>query len=201
MSRVAFVTDTTCNLPDELTRRYNVHLVPVYVIFEDKSYKDYIEMPPAEFYPRLVAYKAAGKMPTTSQPSPEDFRAMYASLAAQGYTDILSMHLTSKSSGTYQSAAIAAGMLTDVRVHVVDTLTTSMQMGFMLIEAMDAIEAGQSVEQAMALIESHQGQIVPVFYGDGCRSSRSVRAHRRCRESHGSGGVRKTGHWRPRRCT
>jgi DegV family protein with EDD domain len=153
MSRVAFVTDTTCNLPDELTRRYNVHLVPVYVIFEDKSYKDYVEMPPAEFYRRLVEYKAAGKMPTTSQPSPEDFRAMYAALATQGYTDILSVHLTSKSSGTYQSAAIAAGMMTDVRVHVVDTLTTSMQMGFMLIEAMDAINAGKTIEQAIAIIE------------------------------------------------
>ncbi|HET7377077.1 MAG TPA: DegV family protein, partial [Anaerolineae bacterium] len=105
MTKVAFVTDSTCNMPEELMRQHDIQMVSVYVIFDGKSYRDYYDMPPAMFYQRLAEQKAAGKaMPTTSQPTPEDFRKVYADLAAQGYTDVLSVHLTSKSSGTYQSA-------------------------------------------------------------------------------------------------
>ena len=153
MSRIAFVTDSTCNLPDDLIRRYDVQIVPVYVIFGAQSYKDYVEMPPAEFYRRLAEFKAAGSMPTTSQPSPQDFRVVYAALAEQGFTDILSIHLTSKSSGTYQSAVLAAGMVNNVHVHVVDTGTTSMQMGFMLLDAIHALESGRSIAEALKIIE------------------------------------------------
>ncbi len=154
MTRVAYVTDTTCNLPDELIQRYHISVVPVYVIFDGQSYKDYVEMPPTEFYRRLAQYRAAGKgMPTTSQPSPEDFRATYTALATQGCTDIISIHVTAKSSGTCQSAQLAANMLSNVKVHVVDSTTTSMQMDFMLFEAIDVIDAGGSVESALAAIE------------------------------------------------
>ena len=112
MSRIAFVTDSTCNMPDELVRQHNITVVPVYVIFGDTSYKDYVEMPPAEFYSRLSEYKAAGKgMPTTSQPTPEDFRAAYAALAEKDYADIISIHVTAKSSGACQSAQLASGMV------------------------------------------------------------------------------------------
>ena len=155
MSRVAFVTDTTCNLPDDLRERYNIQVVPVYVMFGEKSYKDYEELPPAEFYRRLIEYRAAGKgMPTTSQPTPEDFRRTYSALAGQGYTDILSIHVTAKSSGTYQSAELARSMLTEpVNVSVVDSGSTSMHMGFMLLEAIQAVEQGGGIEAALAAID------------------------------------------------
>ncbi len=154
MSLVAFVTDSTCNLPDDLVQQYRITVVPVYVIFGEQSYKDYVEMPPVEFYRRLIEYKAAGKgMPKTSQPSPEDFRAVYAELATQGFSDIISIHVTAKSSGTCQSAQLAANMLGNVKVHVVDSGTTSMQMDFMLFEAMQVVAAGGSVDEALAAIE------------------------------------------------
>ncbi len=153
MTRIAFVTDTTCNLPDELVQQYGVTVVPVYVNFGAESYKDYVEMPPAEFYRRLAAFKAAGQMPKTSQPSPEDFRATYTALAEQGYTDIISIHVTAKSSGTCQSAQLAANMLDHVKVHVVDSGTTSMQMDFMLFDAAEAVRAGGDVVEALAAIE------------------------------------------------
>jgi len=154
MSRIAFVTDTTCNLPDELRRRHDITVVPVYVIFGESSYKDYVEMPPAEFYRRLAEQKAAGRgMPTTSQPTPEDFRAAYANLAGQGFSDIVSIHVTAKSSGTCQSAQLASTMVSGVNVHVVDSATTSMHMGFMLLEAIQAAAAGGSPTDALAAIE------------------------------------------------
>jgi DegV family protein with EDD domain len=154
MARIAFVTDSTCNMPDDLVQQHHITVVPVYVMFGETSYKDYVEMPPAEFYRRLVEYKAAGKgMPTTSQPTPEDLRAAYAVLAGQGYTDIISIHVSAKSSGTWQSAQIAARMLTGVTVHAVDSATTSMLMGFMLLEAIQAVAAGGGVAEALAAID------------------------------------------------
>src|SRR5512145_687446 len=110
MPHIAFVTDSTCNMPDDLVRQHGITVVPVYVIFGESSYKDYVDLPPAEFYRRLAEYKAAGKgMPTTSQPTPHDFRSAYTALAERGATDIISIHVTAKSSGTCQSAQLAAG--------------------------------------------------------------------------------------------
>jgi fatty acid kinase fatty acid binding subunit len=154
MSRIAFVTDTTCNLPDEIIQSHEISIVPVYVIFGDQSFKDYVELQPVEFYRRLVEYKAAGKgMPTTSQPTPEDFRLCYAGLAQKGFTDIISIHVTAKSSGTCHSAELANTMVPEVNVHVVDSTTTSMHMSFMLFEAIEAVKKGGNVADALEAIE------------------------------------------------
>jgi fatty acid-binding protein DegV len=76
MSAIALVTDSTANLPDELIRQYGVTVVPLYVRFGDTVQKDYVELPPAEFYKRLAEVKAAGgELPKTSQPTPADFQA------------------------------------------------------------------------------------------------------------------------------
>jgi DegV family protein with EDD domain len=155
MSKIAFVTDTTCNLPEALKEKHNIIVVPVYVVFGEESFKDYEEMPPAEFYRRLGEYRASGKgMPTSSQPTPEDFRKVYSSLAQQGYTDIISIHVTAKSSGTCQSAELASSMLTEeVKVHVVDSASTSMHMGFMLLDAIGTANNGGSAEEALEAID------------------------------------------------
>jgi DegV family protein with EDD domain len=154
MSRIAFVTDTTCNMPDELIQSNNISIVPVYVIFGEQSLKDYIELKPVDFYRRLAKYKASGKgMPTTSQPTPEDFRLCYSTLAQQGFTDIISIHVTAKSSGTCHSAELANTMVPEVNVHVVDSTTTSMHMSFMLLEAIETVNKGGDVADALEAIE------------------------------------------------
>ena len=156
MPKIAFVTDSTVNMPEALVQAYGIHVVPVYVLFGEESLRDYVDISPEAFYKRLAQYKReTGNMPTTSQPSPEDFRQVYEALAGQGYTDILSVHLTAKASGTYQSAKLAASMVAgQVRVHVVDTETVSMAMGFMLIAAIEAVRAGGGVSEAIAAIEA-----------------------------------------------
>ncbi len=153
-SPVAFVTDSTCNLPTDLVERYGITVVPVYVIFGDQSYRDGEEITTEAFYRQLMAYKErTGQMPTTSQPSPADFQAAYERLAAKGVKEIVSVHVSAKASGTCQSAQMAADALPNVRVHVVDSGTTSMQMGFMLLEAIQAVEAGGGSAAALAAIE------------------------------------------------
>jgi DegV family protein with EDD domain len=155
MHSIRIVTDTTVNMPPEIAERHAVTIVPVYVIFGDKSYKDYVEMTPDIFYVMLAETKArGGEMPKSSQPSPGDFELVYKDLAAQGAQDIISIHVTAKSSGTVNSASIAKDMVASkVRVHVVDSATTSMHMGYMIVEAARVIEAGGTLEQALAAIE------------------------------------------------
>jgi DegV family protein with EDD domain len=158
------------------------------VLFGDTSYKDYEEMPPAEFYRQLGEYRAAGMgMPTTSQPTPEDFRAAYSALAKGGVTDIISIHVTAKSSGTCQSAHMAGDMLDDpVTVHVIDSETTSMQMGFMLLAAIQAIEAGGGVEEALAVInqvKAHSGLYFTVTDVEHLAASGRTEGHEKATEA------------------
>ncbi len=150
MSAIRFVTDSTANLPAEFAKQYNVKIVPVYVLFGEQSFRDYVEMPPAEFYARLAAVKAkGGAMPTSSQPSPADFVNVYNELIQEGAKYIISIHVTAKSSGTVNSATLAKSMVSGAEIHVVDSATTTMLIGYMIAEAAKA----RHVDEALAAIE------------------------------------------------
>ncbi|HEX9076592.1 MAG TPA: DegV family protein [Anaerolineae bacterium] len=155
MSAIALVTDSTANMPDELVRHYGVTVVPLYVRFGDTVQKDYVELPPAEFYKRLAKVKAAGgELPKTSQPTPGDFEATYRAIASGGAKDILSLHVAAKMSGTLNSAQVAGDAVSqETHVHVADSTTISMQMGYMLIQAAEMIRRGGGVQAALDAIE------------------------------------------------
>jgi len=164
MNKVALVTDSTSNLPPEMIAHYGIRVVPVYVNFGTESYKDYEELPPAKFYERLAATKAAGgEMPKTSQPSPDDFRRAYEDCLAAGAADVISVHVTAKASGTCASAELARSMVPGLNVHVVDSASTSMVMSYMLVEAHDALAAGGDVAAALAAIERVKAHSALVF--------------------------------------
>lgn len=151
MKEIRFVTDSTANLPSEFVQQYDVRIVPVYVIFGDKSYKDLVEMSVADFHARLVQVKAAGgAMPTTSQPSPADFVQTYNELMQEGAKHIISIHVTAKSSGTYGSAMLAKSMVSGAEIHVIDSGMTTMLMGYMIAEA---TKADNNLQAALAAIE------------------------------------------------
>jgi len=154
MKDVRFVSDSTANLPDEYREQYGISIVPVYVIFGDKSYKDYSEMSVAEFYRRTTEVKAqGGDMPKTSQPSPADFVTAYNALINEGAKHIISIHVTAKSSGTVNSATLAKDMVHGAEIHVIDSGTTTMLMGYMIAEAENALAQGGNVDAALAAIE------------------------------------------------
>jgi DegV family protein with EDD domain len=115
----AIVLDSTADFPEAPERFPNWRVVPLYVLFGDESYRDYVDLKPAEFYSRL---RTADELPTTSQPTPGDFLATYEGLS--GYDRIYSLHLSSALSGTYQSATTAAGERGD-KVRVVDSESAS----------------------------------------------------------------------------
>ncbi|MCL4486775.1 MAG: DegV family protein [Chloroflexi bacterium] len=155
MSAIALVTDSTANLPEELVRRYDVTVVPLYVRFGETVWKDYVELPPAEFYKHLAETRAAGgELPKTSQPTPSDFEGAYLALARGGAEDVLSVHVAAKMSGTLNSAQVAGEMVTpQTRVRAVDSTTISMQMSYMVVEAAEAIRHGGGIQEAVEAVE------------------------------------------------
>ncbi len=145
MKEVRFVTDSTANLPEDYRREHNVTVVPIYVIFGEQSYKDYAEISVAEFYKRMAeVLRKGGEMPKTSQPSPNDFVLVYQRLIREGAKHIISIHVSAKSSGTVNSAEIAKGMVEGAEIHVVDSGSTTMLIGYMIDEAQRVLGRGGS---------------------------------------------------------
>lgn len=140
---VRVVTDSTADIPDELAKELGITVVPIYVVFGDHTYRDRIDITEDEFYDRLVLNSVH---PTTSVPAPKDFADVYNKLAEET-DEILSIHLTSKASGTYNSALLARGLVDkECRIEVVDSLSVSMCLGLMVIEAAREARAGKSLE-------------------------------------------------------
>src|SRR5580765_5643419 len=113
-ANTAIVLDSTADFPDAQERFENWRMVPLYVRFGAESFRDYVELGPAEFYARL---RTATQLPTTSQPTPGDFLATYEELAK--YERIYSRQGSSKVSGTIESARTAAAEVGD-KVRVID---------------------------------------------------------------------------------
>jgi DegV family protein with EDD domain len=142
-ANTAIVLDSTADFPDAQDHFPNWRVVPLYVNFGTQSYKDGVELTAHEFYERL---RTSPELPTTSQPTPGDFAACYAELGA--YEHILSIHLASNLSGTYQSAVSAA----DDRVRVIDSETASVGISLLALAVQRRLERGTTDEEVDELV-------------------------------------------------
>ena len=146
-----FVTDSGTDLwlPSEQAAELNIHIMPLVVTLDDKSYREGVDITPEELY-RLL--EGTDSLPITSQPSAGDFAETYRRLAATD-SDILSIHLTSGLSGTYNAALAGAKMVPEAKVTHVDTKTLSAAAGWQVEAAARAGKAGWSKERILALME------------------------------------------------
>jgi DegV family protein with EDD domain len=135
------VLDSTADFPDAQERFPNWRVVPLYVRFGADSYRDYVDIGPAEFYERL---RTAEELPTTSQPTPQDFAAAYEELA--GLERVLVLTVSAKLSGTYASAQQAADE-TGGRVRVIDTATASAAIAMLGMAIRRRLEKGTTDEE------------------------------------------------------
>ena len=138
----ALVLDSTADFPDAQIRYPNMRVVPLYVRFGEESFRDYVELDPHGFYKRL---RSAPELPTTSQPTPQDFVSIYHALA--GYERIYSLHISSKLSGTFQSATLAAADEGD-RVRLVDTESASVGIGMLALAIQELLERGRRTRRS-----------------------------------------------------
>jgi DegV family protein with EDD domain len=143
------VTDSGSDVnlsPEELTK-LNITVVPLNVTLDGKTYREGLDIEPSEFYDRL---DSSENMPTTSQPSAGDFAETYRRLAETD-PDILSIHMSSGLSGTYNSALAGAELVSEANVTHFDTKTLSAAAGWQVKAAAKAIKAGWAVESALEL--------------------------------------------------
>jgi fatty acid kinase fatty acid binding subunit len=144
----AIVLDSTSDFPDAAARFPNMRVVPLYVHFGDETFRDYEDLDPHAFYEKL---RAAPQLPTTSQPTPDDFLRAYEELS--GYDRIYSVHLTSKLSGTFQSASLAAQELGGDKVRLVDSETASLAIAMLSLALQRRLERGTTDEEVEQLVE------------------------------------------------
>ncbi len=151
-AKVAIVVDSTAYLPQETIEQYNMHVIPLIVNWEGKSLKDNVDITADQFYQRL---KTAKEMPTTSQPSPGDFKEVFDKAAEQAES-IVCLTISQPLSGTYASAIAARQTIEGVPIEVIDSRSTTMGLGFMALAVAKAVAGGadykEAAEAARALI-------------------------------------------------
>ena len=151
MSKVALVTDSTSYIPKDIREKYPITVVPQVVIWEGQTYEDDVTITPEQFYTRL---RTAKVMPSTSQASVVNMHKAFSRLIDQGH-DVLGIFLSAKLSGTFQSAVLGRDQLTSgkEKVDYIDSNTTAMAMGFMVLSVARAAMDGASLADCKALAE------------------------------------------------
>ena len=151
MSKLAIVTDSTAYLPNELVEKHNLTITPLVVIWGEEVFEDGVDIQPSQFYTRLQTAKV---MPSTSQATPAAMRAAFEKLIEQDY-DVLGIFISSKLSGTIQSAIQAKDLMEKgaEKITVVDSETTAMALGFQVLAVSKAVADGASLDDALALAE------------------------------------------------
>jgi DegV family protein with EDD domain len=143
--RTAIVTDSTCDIPRRMIDELDIIVVPLHVIWSDDTYRDRVDLDPKEFYRRL---REDPDYPTTAHPTPEGFLETYQEAIQNGADEIVVITLSSELSGAFEAAS-QASTLTDTPVHVLDSKETTMGLGWQVLSAARAREAGADAEGMM----------------------------------------------------
>jgi len=147
------ITDSSCDLPEELRRRYHIHVVPLTVAIDGKEYAEGVDITPQEFQQKMLS---ASSLPKTSQPAPAVFARSFEEMAKDG--PILCLTISSKLSGTYQSACMARD-LANIPVTIFDTWAGSLALGIQTIKAAEWAAQGLSAQEIVERLTAYRGEM------------------------------------------
>ncbi|MEC0167472.1 DegV family protein [Paenibacillus graminis] len=162
MSIVKIFSDSTSDLPQGWKKTYDIGIIPLYVVFDDATYRDGVDITPEEVYRRVAAQ---GALPKTAAPSPADFMAAFEPVIRSG-GDIVYISLSSALSSTYQNALLAAGEFPEGRVQVVDSETLCGGIALLVMKAARAAARGQSALEIAAMVKKCRSQVETEFVVD-----------------------------------
>lgn len=146
---LALITDSTCDIPSEWLEAFDIAVVPLTIVWNEQQYLDGIDITAEDFYERLDKVTF---FPTTSQPTPQSFLSAYHVAAEKGYKEILVISISSAMSGTILSARQAAEK-SPIPVHIVDSKSNSMGLGWQVVAAARARESGSSLDTILSVID------------------------------------------------
>jgi len=162
MKKVAIITDSTAYIPDELLKKYSIQVAPQVLIWGNETFLDGVDILPNEFYTRLASAKV---MPSTSQVTPNYFKKQFQSLVEQDY-DILAILIGNNLSGTIASAIQAKEDFPDSSIEIVDSNTTAMALGFMVLTSARAAIDGANLVDCKHIAETSANHVGVVFAVD-----------------------------------
>jgi len=157
---IKIIADSTCDLSDAILKKYNISIVPLNIMINNKNYKDRVDIKPEEFYKMLPKLK---KLPTTSMPSPGEFSNEYKKAQEQGFDEIICICMSSGTSGSYQSAVIAQKEYleknTNMKIHVVDSKCMSHGSGYLILKSSLLKEKGATFNELVDFNETYKTNV------------------------------------------
>lgn len=141
MQKIKIITDSTCDLNKDIISKYNIEVLPLLVKIEDVTYRDGEDINLQEYLEKM---ESSEEFPTTTQVIPHRFEECYKKYIDDGYK-IVSIHLSSKMSGTYHSACMAKGMLDTEDIVVIDSLNVTSGLGLLVLKAYKLKEEGYNI--------------------------------------------------------
>ncbi|OPJ54679.1 DegV family protein [Clostridium oryzae] len=142
MDKIKIITDSTCDIPPELVKKYDIEVIPLYITFGDESYLDGEEIKLDELIARI---EKGDKFPGTAQIVPQRFYDIYKKYLNQGYK-IISIHISSKMSGTYHSSCLAKEMLETEHIYNIDSFNVTAGLGLLVLKACRLKQQGMTIE-------------------------------------------------------
>ena len=152
---IGILTDSTCDLDYKLLAKYDINTIPLNINFSGNIYKDGIDITSCDFYDKMVEVK---EIPGTSQPSAGLFLEKYKEMASK-YDIILSLHISGKLSGTIESARLASNQLDDIEIHVFDSQSTTLGLGFLVILAAEMIRKDYNIKKIINILKKAKENI------------------------------------------
>lgn len=159
---IKLMADSTCDLSKDIVEKYDIGITPLRINIGEKTYKDKIDISADDFFKILPDLK---ELPTTSMPSPEDYLDIIYKSIEEGYTEFLCICMSSGTSGSYQSAVLAKDYFyesnpgSDIKIHVVDSLSMSHGSGWLILKSARLLEEGYTFEELIEFNENHRTRV------------------------------------------
>ena len=160
--RVAVMTDSTAYIPEHIRNEKGIHMVPLSVVFGSESYREEIDISTEEFYEKMKQHK---ELPTTSQPSIGDVVKKLEELAEE-YDAVISVHLSSGISGTFQAVVSAGEMVEGIDVYAYDSEASCFVQAFYCLEAVELAKQGRTPEEIIARLDEMKQTMKAYFMVD-----------------------------------
>jgi len=157
-NRIALVTDSTCDLPDDLIKEHDIRLLPLTVVYPDRQYRDRYDILPEEVYARMPE-----EIPSTSMPLAGEVAELLENLKLEGFKEVIAILISSGLSGTHDMFKMIGHQVENLWVEVIDSLSLSMGLGFLVCEAADQLKKNLKLEDIVLHLQRFRSR-TKVFY-------------------------------------
>jgi DegV family protein with EDD domain len=157
--KIAVVTDSTSDLSKEILKEKNIESFPLKIIYSDREYRDRVDIQPQEVYDKFEK-----EIPSTSMPGPDEVKNMYLDLKEKGYTHIISIHISSGLSGTYNTCKMVSREIKGIEIELIDSKMLSMGLGRLVLYAQDLVDKGENDFESIVKMVKEKVDNIDLFF-------------------------------------